>query len=236
MSNCRQAPSASANDDNRNPRRREMQVTEVEETGGMVMMAHYDDARLNPNNRGNNSTLSPEQANRATRTANASSHAATNINFNENPPSPVSRQPNYTCSHCSTSGHRRPECPLLPCRYCDLMGHLGIDCPEMAKVRAERRQMTSKRWYENNRANRGWYGTDCFTNAFLVGLLTDPQGAKGRGGFLVSEYYYWEWKFVACMLTSRQGLILCTQSLLLEQKSKIVLKTILTKEVQKEFG
>lgn len=156
MSNFRQAPSPNVNSNNRNPRRPEMQVTELEETGGIVMMAHYDDAQLNHNNRGNNSTLSPEQANRATRTANASSsHAATNTNFIENPPSPASRQANYTCSHCSAPGHRRPECPLLPCRHCDVMGHLGIDCPEMAKVRSERRQVTSRRWYENNRMNRG---------------------------------------------------------------------------------
>lgn len=154
MSNYRQSPSAGANDDKCNPRKPEMQVTEVEETGGMVMMAHYEDARLNPNNCGNNSALSPEQANTATRTANASSHAATNTNFNENPPWPVSRQANYACSHCSAPGHRRPECPHLPCKHCGLMGHLGIDCPEMVKVRAERRQMTSQRWYENNRANR----------------------------------------------------------------------------------
>lgn len=126
-------------------------------------MAHYEDARLDPSNCGknSNSTLSPEQANNTatvTGTANASSShdAAKDTNFNENQPWLVNmnRQANHKCSHCFNPGHRRPECPHLPCRHCDLMGHLGIDCPEMVKVRAERRQMTSKRWYENNRANR----------------------------------------------------------------------------------
>lgn len=154
MSTYRQAPSASANDEKCNPRKPEMRVMEVEETGGMIMMAHYDDARLNPNNYGNNSTLSPEQANTATGTANTSTHAAKNPNFNETPPLHVNGQPNHKCSHCSNPGHRRPECPHLPCKHCGLMGHLGIDCPEMVQVRAERRQMTSKRWYENTRANR----------------------------------------------------------------------------------
>lgn len=88
MSTYRQAP---ANDDKCNPRKPEMRVMEVDETGGMIMMAHYDDARLNPNNHGNNSTLSPEQANTATGTANTSTHAAKNPNFNETPPLRVRR-------------------------------------------------------------------------------------------------------------------------------------------------
>lgn len=187
MSNYRQAPSAGAkNDDKGNPpaRRPGMRITEVEETSGMVMMAHYDDARLNPNNnRGNNnnystlSAFSPEQqastaitgtaANNAYTSPYAATQNTNNTNFNDNeyPPWPAVSSSTATttntrthahhiCSHCSSTGHRRPECPHLPCKHCDLMGHVGIDCPEMAKVRAERRQMTSKRWYENNRANR----------------------------------------------------------------------------------
>lgn len=156
MSNYRQALSASANDDRCNPRKLEMQATEVEEIAGMIMMAHYEDARLNPNNCGNkndnNSVFSSEQANIATRIANISSHApTTDISFNENPPSAMSR---HACLHCSAPEHRQPECPLLPCKYSGLMGHLGADGPEMVKARAEWRQITSKRWHEINRANR----------------------------------------------------------------------------------
>lgn len=114
MSTNRQTSSAGANDN---------KYTEVEETSGMIMMAHYNDARMSPNSLGNNnnnndnnsSALSPEQANAATRTANTSSHAATYTNFNANTPLDVGR-PN-ACSNCSTLGHRRPECPFLPCKH-----------------------------------------------------------------------------------------------------------------------
>lgn len=91
------------------------------------MMAHYEDARLNPNNCGNrndnNSELSSEQANTATRTANTSSHAAANTNLTANLPWAASRLANYACSYYSTLGHRRPECTLLPCKHCGVMGH-----------------------------------------------------------------------------------------------------------------
>lgn len=125
--------------------------SEVEEASGIIMIGHYD-ARLNPNYRGsnssdnNNSTFSSEQANAGTCTRtvnNASSQVAANANSNANPPKASGR----LCSHCSTPGHRHPECPHRPCKHCNVMGHVGKDCPEIVEDRAQRRQAAWRRYH-----------------------------------------------------------------------------------------
>lgn len=133
MSNRRVASSAGSKDDKSNPHKSEMLVTQAEEMGGIIMMGHYEDARLKPINHGNsnnNSTLSAEQANPAS--------AATNTNLD----SAALRVPTvrHSCSNCFTTGHRRPECPRLPCKYCGVKGHQGIDCPAMDAVREQKYQ------------------------------------------------------------------------------------------------
>lgn len=115
MSNRNQAPLAGAEDEKSHTRNPEMGVAQVEKAGGITTMGHYD-VRLSPNyrdenNNNNTSALSSEQANAATRIANASFQAVTNTNLNANPPGAVG---GCLCSHCSTPGHGHPECPNGP--------------------------------------------------------------------------------------------------------------------------
>lgn len=123
-------------------------------------MGHDEDARLNPNypddNReNNNAAFSSERANAATRTANnAPFQMATNTNLNANPPEAVRQR---LCSHCSTPGHRHPECPQRPCKHGNVMGHVGKDCPEIVEDRAQRPEAAYRR-YQDNHANRKIYG------------------------------------------------------------------------------
>lgn len=128
------------------------EFTQIEEAAGIMMECHHEDARLNPNSRNqsknNNSTLSSEQARKATRTAGTSSQAVANTNLNANPPEHVNR---HRYSYCTISGHRYPECLLLPCKHCGVEGHVGINCPEIVEVRAQRRLESSRWWYDANR-------------------------------------------------------------------------------------
>lgn len=144
MSNRGVTPSAGARDDKSNPHKSEMSVTQTEEMGGIIMMGHYEDARLKPTDHGNpnnNSTLSAEQANPASTATNTNSDAAT-------PRVPV----RHSCSNCFTTGHRRPQCPHLPCKYCGIKGHQSIDCPTMDVVREQRYQAgLAKRRVQPNR-------------------------------------------------------------------------------------
>lgn len=134
MSNRRVAPSTGANDDNFNPRRSDEQVTQEEIAGGIIMMGHYEDAQLSPNNHGNtnnNPTFPAERAN-----------PATNANLNIDPPQVRAQS---TCSICFTPGHRWPDCPQIPCKYCGVMGHLDFDCPAKGVRHNQRRQAQSAR-------------------------------------------------------------------------------------------
>lgn len=124
--------------------------SEVEEASGIIMVGHSEDARLNPHYRGsnsgdnNNSKFSSKKANAATRIANnASFQVAANTSSNANPPKAVGR----LCPHCSTPGHRHPECPHRPCKHCNVMDHVGKDCPEIVEDRAQRRQAGWRRYH-----------------------------------------------------------------------------------------
>lgn len=95
---------------------------------------NYDGSLRHPIISNNNtSALSSEQANAATRIANASFQAVKNTNLNANPPGAVG---GCLCSHCSTLGMARV--PQRPCKYCDVMGHIGINCPEVVEVCAQK--------------------------------------------------------------------------------------------------
>lgn len=143
MSNRRiaPAPSTGAKDDKSNSHKAMSPVTETEEMGGIIMMGHYEDARLRPKDRGNsnnNSTLLGEQVNPAP--------AATNTN----PEATTARVPvRHSCSNCFTTGHRRPQCPHLPCKHCDITGHQRIDCPTMDAVRYQKYQADLAKRREN---------------------------------------------------------------------------------------
>lgn len=144
---------------------------------------HYEeDARLKTNQRGNNSgdkknvnaTISSEQANagitraannnnnnnnvssqvEANTNTNSNANANANANANVNPPKAVGGR--HLCSHCSTPGHRYPECPHRPCKHCNVMGHVGKDCPEIVQDRVERRRAAWRRYHAHivNGANR----------------------------------------------------------------------------------
>lgn len=147
MSNRRVAPSAGANDDRLNPRESDGRVTLEEVAGGIIMMGHYEDAQLEPNDHGNTNNNRTLPADPTTRTVNAT-QATTNTDPNAGSLR-VRAQP--TCSHCLTIGHRRTECPSLPCKYCGVIGHLGIDCPAMDPVRDQHYQAGLARRRANNR-------------------------------------------------------------------------------------
>lgn len=141
MSNRKIASSA---DDKSNSHKSQPLVTQTEEMGGIIMMGHYEDARLRAIDRGNSSntsTLLAEQMQRAPTATNTNPDATT-------PRVPV----RHSCSNCFTTGHRRPQCPHLPCKYCGMMGHQSIDCPAMDVERNQKYQAKlAKRREDRNR-------------------------------------------------------------------------------------
>lgn len=147
MSNRNQAPSAGAKDDKSNTRKPEMRVMEVDRATGILMMAHYEDAVLNPDHPGNTNNspeLLREQANPTTRPTSAS-QATKKV-----------RRSLRKCSDCHCFGHRQHQCPRLTCKHCGIVGHLAVVCPEKSKQDEEKHRKKFQRRHNRypNRTNK----------------------------------------------------------------------------------
>ena len=156
MSNRKADSSAGAKDDKSNAQKTGMSVTQTEEMGGIIMMGHYEDAQLNPTNRGNsrnnnNSTLSSQQLNPAPVLV---ARNTTNPDASTAPRARILAPVRHSCSNCSTMGHRRPECPHLPCKHCGMMGHKSTYCLSTEAEKDQKYEASLAKRREKDQLNR----------------------------------------------------------------------------------